>query len=276
MFTLHRLPAAILTIAATLVLAACGTRTLSQVHDGMTEQPVWPDPAKVRPLIDQTMHPDLAALAKVAPGVAKLEVYRLIGHPMYREGIAGVHEWDYLFKLPSGEPGKFADCQYKLLFNDQMLLSQTFWNPQGCAELAGGQAAAVEPQEPQEPHVVASAEVSSDMLFDFDSARLSAHAPEAIDQQILKVLEGAERVESLSLIGYADRLGSAAYNLDLSRRRAEAVKAYLVAKGVPAEAIQTEGRGSNDPVVQCNDRSRSALIDCLKPNRRVRVEVIAR
>jgi outer membrane protein OmpA-like peptidoglycan-associated protein len=274
MFTPHRLTAALMTIAATLVLAGCGTSTLSQVHDGKTDQPVWPDPGKVHPLIEQTMHPDLKSLAKVVPGAAKLEVYRLIGHPMYREGMLGVHEWDYLFKLPSGEPGKDVDCQYKLLFNDNMLLTQTWWNPESCAALAGGQA--TEPVEPQEPHVAASAEISTDTLFDFDSARLAVDAPEAIDHQVLKVLEGAERVETLRLIGYADRLGSAGYNLDLSRRRAESVKAYLVAKGVPGEAIQTEGRGSTDPVVQCNDRNRSALIDCLMPNRRVRIEVIAR
>lgn len=271
----HRLPAVLMTIAATLVLAGCGTSTLSQVHDGKTEQPVWPDAAKVNPLIPQTLRPDLAALAKVVPGAAKLEVYRLIGHPMYREGMLGVHEWDYLFKLPSGEPGKDVDCQYKLLFNDQMLLTQTWWNPQSCAALAGGPATA-KPVEPQEPHVAAASEISADTLFDFDSARLAADAPEAIDQQVLKVLDGAERVEVLRLIGYADRLGSAGHNMDLSRRRAESVKAYLVSKGVPAEAIQTEGRGSADPVVQCNDRNRSALIDCLKPNRRVRIEVIAR
>ncbi|QSX74701.1 OmpA family protein [Lysobacter arenosi] len=275
MFNPHRLTAALMTIAATLVLAGCGTRTLSQVHDGKTDQPVWPDAAKVHPLIPQTMHPELATLAKVVPGAAKLEVYRLIGHPMYREGTVGVHEWDYLFKLPSGEPGKYVDCQYKLLWNDEMRLTQTWWNPELCAALAGVPAPG-EPVAPQEPHVAAATEISADTLFDFDSARLAADAPEAIDQQVLKVLDAAERVETLRLIGYADRLGSAGYNLDLSRRRAESVKAYLVAKGVPGEAIDTEGRGSSDPVVQCNDRNRRALIDCLKPNRRVRVEVIAR
>ncbi|MDQ8051126.1 OmpA family protein [Luteibacter sp.] len=274
MFIPHRLTAALMTIAATLALAGCGTTHLSQINDGKTEQPVWPDPAKVHPLIKETMRPDLAALAKVVPGAAKLEVYRLIGHPMYREGMAGVHEWDYLFKLPSGEADKTVDCQYKLLFNDEMHLTQTWWNPEACAALAGGPAP--EPVAPQEPHVAATAEISADTLFDFDSARLAANAPEAIDQQVLKVLEAAERVESLRLIGFADRLGKAGYNQDLSWRRAEAVKAYLVAKGVPAEAIQTEGRGSAEPVVECDNRNRSDLIACLKPNRRVRIEVIAR
>ncbi|MFC3814601.1 OmpA family protein [Lysobacter sp. GCM10012299] len=273
MSNLHRLPGAFLAIAVTLALSACGTRSLSEVHDGTTEQPVWPDPAKAHPIVEKTVYPDLTAFPKIAPGVAKLEVYRLIGHPMYREGIIGVHEWDYLFKLPSGEPGQYVDCQYKLLFNDDMLLTQTFWNPAPCAALAGGQPA---PITPEAPHVAAVTEVAADTLFDFDSARLSADAPAAIDVQILKVLESAQRVETLRLIGFTDRMGSDDYNLRLSRQRAESVKAYLVSKGVPAEAIQTEGRGSADPVVECSNSKRRDLIACLKPNRRVRIEVIAR
>ena len=273
MFKHTRLSGAILTIAAALALSACGSTTLSEVTDGHAEEPVWPAPEKARPLVESTVFPDLKVFPQIAPGVGKLEVYRLLGHPMYREGMAGVHEWDYLFKLPSGEPDKYVECQYKLLFDDEMHLRETYWNPAHCVDLAGGKPA---PIEPKEPHVPATAEVSADTLFEFDSARLSADAPAAIDQQILRVLNQATRVETLRLIGYTDRMGGDAYNLDLSQRRAQAVKAYLVSNGVPAEAIQTEGRGSADPVVQCNDRQRMALIACLKPNRRVRIEVVAR
>ena len=75
------------------------------------------------------------------------------------------------------------------------------------------------------------------------------------------------------IAGHTDSSGEDAYNLRLSEQRAEAVKAYLVSRGVPAAAIATEGRGSADPVVHCTESRRKAQIDCLQPNRRVRVEI---
>lgn len=270
--TIKRLLGAVLTLTITAMLAACGSTTISQVRDGQTDEPVWLPVEKANPIIKATMTPDLAALRKIAPGTAKLEVYRLIGHPMYREGIAGVHEWDYVFKLPT-HTGEIVICQYKILFNDDMLSEQTFWNPQQCADIVGG----IEAAPPkQESRIAAAVEISSDFLFDFDSAKLSRNAPAAIDAQIVKVLTEAEHVEVLRVTGYTDRLGSDAYNMRLSRDRAESVKRYLVSRGIPEEAISTEGRGEGEPKVQCAETSRNALIACLKPNRRVRIEVVAR
>jgi outer membrane protein OmpA-like peptidoglycan-associated protein len=73
--------------------------------------------------------------------------------------------------------------------------------------------------------------------------------------------------------GHTDRLGSDAYNQDLSLRRANAVRDYLVFKGVPRDRIETLGMGEKQPVVQCDQKDRKALIACLAPNRRVEVEV---
>ncbi len=56
--------------------------------------------------------------------------------------------------------------------------------------------------------------------------------------------------------------------------RAEAVKNYLVSKGVPANRVYTEGKGKSQPVKQCTDKNRKALIACLQPNRRVEVEIV--
>jgi len=73
--------------------------------------------------------------------------------------------------------------------------------------------------------------------------------------------------------GHADRLGSDAYNLTLSRRRADTVRDYLVSKGVDRAKIETLGMGEKQPVVQCDQKAMKALIECLQPNRRVDVEV---
>ena len=271
MFTIQRLSGSVLTVVASVLLAGCGT-TLSQVHDGQTDAPVWPSVEKARPLIPATVHPNVDSLRRIAVGTPKLEVYRLIGHPMYHEGMAGVHEWNYVFKF-AGDGAQATTCQYKVLFDDNMLSRQTLWNPQTCAQFVGAVQA---PPPPSEPYVAAAIDVSADFLFAFDSARLSADTPSAIDAQVMEALDKAEHVELLRILGYADRIGSEAYNLQLSQHRADALKRYLVSKGVPAEAIVAEGRGSAEPVVTCPGRKSPAVIQCLAPNRRVRIEVVAR
>lgn len=273
MTNLNKAPGRFLALAATVMLAGCGTTTLSQVHNGQTDVPVWPAVGKARPLVASTVHPPLDAFAKIGPGAAKLEVYRLLGHPHYREGMFGVHEWDYVFQLPNGTQGQYATCQYKALFDDQMHLSQTFWHPAGCAALVPpGNAQA----KAAEPVMTETVELSADILFDFDSARLTPDAPLIIENQVIGAIKKTEGIESLRVIGYTDRLGSGGYNMRLSQLRAQAIHDYLVKRGVPADAIFTEGRGPADPVVQCNQASRAALKECLKPNRRVRVEMLGR
>lgn len=64
---------------------------------------------------------------------------------------------------------------------------------------------------------------------------------------------------------------SDSYNRQLSAKRAETVKRYLQNGGVKTP-ITARGRGKEEPVVQCNDRNRQALIDCLAPNRRVELD----
>ena len=73
--------------------------------------------------------------------------------------------------------------------------------------------------------------------------------------------------------GHTDRLGSDAYNMDLSQRRADAVRALLVQQGVPSHLIRAQGMGKNQPVVQCENANRNELVACLAPNRRVEVTV---
>ncbi|STS89573.1 outer membrane protein A [Klebsiella variicola] len=77
-------------------------------------------------------------------------------------------------------------------------------------------------------------------------------------------------------MGFTDRIGSEAYNQQLSEKRAQSVVDYLVAKGIPAGKISARGMGKSNPVTgnTCdNVKARAALIDCLAPDRRVEIEV---
>lgn len=256
-------------IAAVLVstLAGC-TGTLSPVRDGITDQPVWPEADAAHPVVDAWFQPAPDNLRKVTAGLRKREVYALIGAPMFREGFVGVHEWDYAFKLADGAGGSMQ-CQYKVLFNDDMRAAQTLWQTTACADAAEGrQQVAAAPLAP--PQWI---DLSADALFAFDKADLASHAAALIQRNIVPALEAATQVKEIRIVGYTDQFGSDPYNLELSQRRAEAVKAYLVGLGVPAAAIVTEGRGSADPVVNCPVGTRAERITCMQPNRRVRVGI---
>lgn len=114
--------------------------------------------------------------------------------------------------------------------------------------------------------------LSATELFGFDSAQLRSPQPKL--DQLASTLASVGGTETLNIVGYTDRLGSPAYNQKLSQRRADAVKAYLVGKGVASSRLNAEGKGESNPVVECNNKKRADLITCLEPNRRVEVEQI--
>ena len=114
--------------------------------------------------------------------------------------------------------------------------------------------------------------LSATELFEFDKATL--RMPQRKLDEIADVLARNASIEGVTITGYTDRLGSEAYNLKLSQRRADAVKAYLVRKGVAASRLTAIGKGESSPVVECHDADRAKLIKCLEPNRRVEVESI--
>lgn len=115
---------------------------------------------------------------------------------------------------------------------------------------------------------------SGDALFDFDKAVLRPEGRSMLDD-LVRTLQGAQ-YEVILAIGHTDRIGSAAYNQKLSERRAEAVRKYLVEKGIEPNRVYAEGKGKTQPVTKpadCRGRKGKALIACLQPDRRVDVEV---
>ncbi|WP_168170765.1 OmpA family protein [Rhodanobacter sp. C01] len=119
--------------------------------------------------------------------------------------------------------------------------------------------------------------LSADAVFAFGKSDIASISDEGRDQldRLVARLQRIRDVRAVHLIGYTDRIGSDGYNDTLSRRRAEAVRSYLVAHGVSDAMITTEGRGAADPLVACPDLSGSRLRACLAPNRRVAVSIVA-
>jgi OOP family OmpA-OmpF porin len=117
--------------------------------------------------------------------------------------------------------------------------------------------------------------LSADTLFDFDKAVLLPAGLKALDEFVAKTKDIAPEV--ITATGHADRFGSPAYNQLLSERRAEAVKAYLVGKGIEPNRVSTEGRGETQPVTKegdCAGAKSPKVIACLQPDRRVNIEVV--
>lgn len=119
--------------------------------------------------------------------------------------------------------------------------------------------------------------LSADAVFAFGKSDIASVSDEGRDQldRLVKRLHRIRDIRAVHLVGYTDRIGGDAYNDALSRRRAEAVRGYLVAHGVSDEVITTEGRGAADPLVTCPDLSGNRLRACLAPNRRVAVSIVA-
>ncbi|WP_229518451.1 OmpA family protein [Massilia sp. PAMC28688] len=128
------------------------------------------------------------------------------------------------------------------------------------------------PPPPPAPPRFEKVTLSATELFAFDSASLSLPQPRL--DAIAAALQADPGITDVDIIGYADRLGSADYNLRLSERRANAVRAYLIGRGVDGGRLQAHGRGEANPVVICDNKNRQELIQCLEPNRRVEVEQI--
>ena len=111
--------------------------------------------------------------------------------------------------------------------------------------------------------------------FEFGSSKLTLHSQVLLETAVLPNLKQSRDLRLLNVSGHADRIGSAHYNQQLSEKRAEALKAWLVERGVDPDKIETFGYGKTLPVKSCREEKGQALVECLAPNRRVVIEVQA-
>ena len=107
---------------------------------------------------------------------------------------------------------------------------------------------------------------AADAFFDFDKSVLKDEGKAKLDDVVSKL--GSINLEVIIAVGHTDSVGSDAYNQALSVRRSEAVKAYLVGKGVEKNRVYTEGKGEKQPVAD------NKTSDGRAKNRRVEIEVV--
>lgn len=107
---------------------------------------------------------------------------------------------------------------------------------------------------------------AADAFFDFDKSVLKPEARAKLDDLVGKT--SAVALEVIIAVGHTDSAGSDAYNQKLSVARSEAVKAYLVGKGIEKNRVYTEGKGEKQPVAD------NKTAEGRSKNRRVEIEVV--
>ena len=107
---------------------------------------------------------------------------------------------------------------------------------------------------------------AADVFFDFDKAIIKPEGRSKLDDLANKIKD--INLEVIIGIGHTDSVGTDAYNQRLSVRRAEAVKAYLVSRGIEANRVYTEGKGEKQPIAD------NKTADGRAKNRRTEIEVI--
>ena len=107
---------------------------------------------------------------------------------------------------------------------------------------------------------------AADAFFDFDKSVIKPEGKAKLDDLVGKIKD--INLEVIIAVGHTDAVGSDTYNQKLSVRRSEAVKAYLVSKGIEKNRVYTEGKGEKQPVADNKTAEGRAK------NRRVEIEVV--
>jgi OOP family OmpA-OmpF porin len=125
------------------------------------------------------------------------------------------------------------------------------------------------------------APVTATIYFDFDQSVVRPGEAPKLDDFAARIK--GRSIDRIDAVGHADRIGANDYNMGLSKRRADAVQAYLAGKGVDAARVRAEPRGEGVSVTgdACKDlgpenRKNRKLVECLQRDRRVEASLVTR
>ena len=129
---------------------------------------------------------------------------------------------------------------------------------------------------PKVQTVIKTVSLSAEGLFGFNSAQIIAGNQQL--EALVSSLKSDKLLKSVAVEGHTDYLGSEKYNQALSEKRANAVKDYFVAAGIPADKVTAVGKGEAEAklTAECTAKKfkkRADLIACLAGDRRFDVKV---
>lgn len=143
-----------------------------------------------------------------------------------------------------------------------------------CVLALGVWFASASAQVPADDKVLEKVVFDANVLFASDRSALRAAGRKSLDEFIANI-RGLDS-QTIHAIGYADRMGTHAANQVLSQQRVDAVKAYLVSKGIAPDRVKTSARGETQPNTragQCRDANTPKNVACMQADRHVFIEV---
>ncbi|MEJ7138735.1 outer membrane protein OmpA [Amphibiibacter pelophylacis] len=165
--------------------------------------------------------------------------------------------------------GTFEHCWRNSVWTPETAASEACGKPGAPAPVpapAPAPAPATAPAPAPAAPVSEKVTFQADAFFDFDKSVLKPEGRRKLDE--LSGLTKDINLEVIIAVGHTDSVGSDAYNQKLSLRRANAVKEYLVGKGIERSRIYTEGKGEKQPIASNKTAAGRAK------NRRVEIEVV--
>lgn len=266
-----------------LALTGCmGTKNLSQniSNEGTVEKDNIVFPALEKAWQKEGQFPNSENLAKIRAGVAKDELYQLIGRPHFSEANKA-REWDYIMKFYRPDES-VQICQYKIIFDKDYKGQEFYWKPADCVNYVKPLTPVTDTVPPTivaTPIINEKINLGADALFYFDKFKPQDMLPQGkpeLNDLAKKLADYSQKGRMQVMItGHTDRFGNDMYNMNLSLLRAQTVRSYLIEQGVDAGNIWATGAGESQPIKHCADSlPKKQAIDCLQPNRRVEVQVI--
>ena len=138
--------------------------------------------------------------------------------------------------------------------------------PKAAAPAPAAAPAAAPVPAPAPATVATKVTYAADAFFDFNKSVVKPEGKAKLDDLVGKIKD--INLEVIIAVGHTDSVGGDAYNQKLSVKRSEAVKAYLVSKGIEKNRVYTEGKGEKQPVADNKTGEGRAK------NRRVEIEVV--
>ena len=159
----------------------------------------------------------------------------------------------------------FGDCWRTSSWTQELAINEC--DPHLFPEQAAAPAATPAPAPAPAPQKVEKTRtLGASALFAINKADISDAGRAELDALVAD-LRRMDKVDSIMVVGHTDNTGAADYNMGLSQRRADSVKAYLVDKGIDANLITTKGMGLTQPVASNATREGRAQ------NRRVEISI---
>ncbi|MFJ2990738.1 outer membrane protein assembly factor BamE [Collimonas sp. NPDC087041] len=225
----------------------------------------------------QGTFPSIYVLRTMQVGMDKDQVRLMLGSPHFNEGLFGVREWNYIFHFRNGDGNESVVCQYMVRFDADMLVAGTYWRDPDCDMQVNPPKVKILPalRSFVAPEVVI---FDADSLFRLDGGAQVDLLPAGrtkIERLALDIKRNFKSLHYVLVSGYTDRLNTAARKATLSLLRANTIRELLAQYGIDKALIRVAGMGDDQPLVQCPGNVETPqLLDCLRSNRRVEIEIV--